>query len=1242
MASSVTIVMTMRVSPLIEAVRTSEKLKVLKMAAFVRNTPHSSLLIMAASLAMIASLAKAGDSGSIWHAVTAPARAWQRDRPPTCKDDRVEQLADEIDWLEHHIDSYGSIVAKQPDVWGQSRLTRHRYEYEAEMKAQLGKFEDLNNASISRSDQSFAGLASAMGRSDSGSTPPNFTTVQNMISNPADPNSGVIDRTAPFTTTSQPFATFGMGNNNAVSLEPNIHLDHLSDYIGHLDELRRINEGDDTADSPGYALNLVRIPISILPGKNTQRGHGAEVTVIGEAQLGDELLPTTFRNLVVNDLVDLIAPGLTFAVNNGEVRTAICATSIGDGPDTIDALMESGGGAIPDPDRMARSRKLTDRIRKVMRSHTISVSVPTAKMRRARMPFPPEELVDVIGETQVTLMLRATFEALGGHPADSPCINYNDVRGFLGEELQAAYDFLCQPRHSQVWDELASWNLAELIRSRRLGELELRRRNFFQTLGFDEAPAVEGRLVEPSLGCLCKGPCENDVGTCHICRTSTAVLAWAILVESALLNDRLIEDMRTISASKGYAAGCIWQGPYYGPNTSAEARASFNEYVRRRWPIRIFALDPVSDQQNVEEMFSQKREMQLALAMSVAHGRSTRQTMARYDRMLQTNMATIGLNQTAVGFTHGNDTFGWRFYPRVQAPPTQNNFAAFASTVIGSNSQTRDLSTRHLEPGMRECAAIIVMPSFVPYVTFDIRSNWFSLTNPKSTDQSMRQAMKLSRSVKSMQQSAGLCAQNAGAYRDGEVARLMRRVDQLDRELPLQTMTAQIPYENTSGGFELFNTGVTDLAPELIGYYGAEGVDTSGTTVVFLVGKGFNLHDTSVIAGGKQVPVTLISRQVLRAEIPPGVQVIRRNTSPEPTPATARMRSIARPLAGGRRRNSRVVLASGTEQISTPTGEPHNPIRSGTPAPSSSPSFSLSSGDDQQSQHSQQSQHTGPSSSSSSGDDQRSQHSQRSQPTGPSSSPADSGGMRSVLPRAQLQFPLPAPGAPAAPLAVATCPSDEPCADCCDIAEFVDVHLATPYGVSDHLLIPVYQQASAATSTSAACDLSFAPDAAVSLTTTKTKTGGWRMNEFFQTNADRIRIQAPSSFVPPQNAQLQCTLRDDTSGATVATFSVPAPTFHAVEREYLLSGADLRNFVGDTSRPATDKTLRGAIKPYIDHLGSQRTGSGPPDVNCNLTLTAQLVTASQVIPIKGFLAVSVKALDPSGEAPADDTLPAAN
>ncbi len=1134
-------------------------------------------LLMAIATALVAPPASAGDAVGLWRGLKAAAQTLHRERPATCQDDRVEQLASEIDWLEHHIDTYGSIVAKQPDVWGQSRLTRHRYEYESQMKAQLGNFQDLNNASISRSDQSFVGLAMAMSHGSTGATPPSFTTVQNLISNPVDPSSGVIDRAAPFSTgTQQPFASFGMGNNNAVSLEPTIHLDHLSQYIEHLDELRRINEGDDTVDSPGYALNLVRIPISILPGKSTQQGHGAEVTVIGEAQLGDDLLPTTFRNMVINDLIDLLAPGLTFAVNNGEVRTALCMTSDTGEANTFEARILPDGRAIPegqaplDAGREEVRQRLVAKVRKAMRAHTVSVSVPTAKMRRARMPLPPEELVDVVGEVQVAIMLRATFDALGANPANRPCLEYNDVRGFLGEELQAAYDFLSQDRQVAVWEEMPGWNLAELIRSHRMGELELRRRAFFDSLGVDEPAPTSPFLTEPAVGSACRGSCENDVGSCRICRTTTAVLAWTILVESALLNERLSEDMRNISAAKGMMGTCAFADPFYGPNPSPEARDGFNDYVRRRWPIRIFALDPVSDEQNVEDMFSQRREMQLALAMAVAHGRASRQTMARYDRALQTNMATIGLNQTAVGFTHGSDTFGWRFYPRIQSPPTQNNIVAFRDTLIGTNSRKQDLSKRCIEPGMRECTAMIVMPSFVPYVTFDIRTNWFSLTNPKSTDQSMRQAMKLSRSVKSMQQSAALCAQNAGAYRDGEVARLMRRVDQLDRELPLQTMITQIPYENTSGGFELFNTGVTDLAPELVGYYGAEGIDTMGTTVVFLVGKGFNLHDTSVIAGGKSVPITLISRQVLRAEIPPGVQTIRLPSGNQTAPATAATRRPSLRRVVSRRPDSEIRLISGTEQIPTPAGDPHNPLRE--------ESLSASSGGQQP---------------------------------------------RSVLPRKSLVLPLPNPPAPPPP---SLCQDDDPCTECCDIEQYVDIHMATPYGVSDHLLIPVYAPGDAPAQ-SASCELAFAPDIGVELTTTKTKTGGWRINEFFQGSSDRITIQAPLSFAAPAGAELRYTLTDDKTGNTVGTFSIPAPSFHSASHAYVLSGADLRNFVGDTSRPATDKTLRGAIKPYIDHLGAMQNGVGIPDVACDLTLTAELVAGQQSIPIGGSIQVKVRRAD---------------
>jgi hypothetical protein len=150
------------------------------------------------------------------------------------------------------------------------------------------------------------------------------------------------------------------------------------------------------------------------------------------------------------------------------------------------------------------------------------------------------------------------------------------------------------------------------------------------------------------------------------------------------------------------------------------------------------------------------------MAMAFASGRVNGQALMRYTRRLEADIATVALNKTAVGFTHGADTFGWRFMPRVQTPPTKNHLAAFTETLCGGPTSDADLAQRQLEPGIRECSAIIVMPSFVPFVTLDVRTNWFSLTHPKATDQSMRQTMLLSRSVKAMQQSATACCRSAG------------------------------------------------------------------------------------------------------------------------------------------------------------------------------------------------------------------------------------------------------------------------------------------------------------------------------------------------------------------------------------------------------------------------------------------------------------------------------------------------
>lgn len=1235
----------------------------------------------------------------VLHGLSAPFKARHRTPPPAGIDCAVEELASQIDWLEHAIDRYGSVVAKEPDVWGQSRLMRYRREYEDQLAKELPKFTERANASLARSDQAFFGLALAInaaagGAATSGTAAPALTSQQvlNLIT-PNTTGDGAIrlqrtDAFMPLTGTGgslQNLYDLSGTTPGKIGLEPTIHLDHLSRYLNHLHELRRINEGDDTGDSPGYALNLVRIPVSILPGKETQRGHGAEITVTADLQLGDDLLPTTFRNLVINDLVDVVAPSLTFAVNDPGMRESAKAlhdamleairlqqnlqssaavedqqvskmvamvrrSNLGITPEEVarrlrtftrektatyvvqgressrrivqveaptDALEELG---VPKNEheqllndlaelanqatttlniaasrQQADARAFSSGLQIADRLHRVSaLAAPSVKTRRARLPIPLSQLPDVAGGAQMAHVIEQTYTALQGDPYNQPHINYMAVRGFLAEEFQAAYDFLALPEQQRFWAELPTWGLVELIRGRQTNRLEERRCAFFTALGIDQpAPGAEpcsaaaGDIpcLDPQAACCNKGCCRP------LCRTLTAIFAWSILCDAALLNQRLIEDMQEAASAKGRVSPAAdgMAGPFFGPEPSPEARRAFNDYVRLRWPIRVFALDPVTQEQNVEDAFSMRRETQIAMALAASRGRAGTQAMMRYARRLETDLATIALNKTAVGFSHGSDTFGWRFYPRVQTPPTRNNISTFAGTLVGSNSTTRDLADRRLEPGLRECTAIVVMPSFVPYATFDVRSNWFSLTHPKNTDLSMRKTVELSRRVKAMQQSAAICARHAHAYRDGEVARLMRRVEQLDRELPLQSLLAQIPFENTAGGFELFNTGVTDLAPEVLGWYGGTGIDPKRPTALFIVGKGFSVHDTQVIAGGVPVTAELISREVMKVTIPPGVRCIRRPAGPHTdssgttTTTAARLSRPPRPIAGPARPTAIRQVAgeagdtSALEMIETPAPMPPN-----TAAAKPSVLRLISSG------------------------------------TSATETP--------TTPPTPI---LPSPGAIPDCNAPHDCQPANPCqpAPRSDPEHYVDVHLATPYGVSGHLLIPLITDEPCKNKSEpdpAACSLLISPPVSIALTASQMKTGNWRVNEYFASVPESIAIRVPKWFVAPAKADINWTIREhgspDEPGTVVGKLSVPAPQFQACTPAYVFDGGELRNLVGDTSRPASDKTLRGAIKLYLDHVGSKPGAT----IERDLVATAAIAAGGQSIPIEGSLEITVR------------------
>ena len=257
-----------------------------------------------------------------------------------------------------------------------------------------------------------------------------FLPTTNEAVNRADPV--VIARTAPFMLPAGPQGvSFG---DKPLGLEPTLHLDQLSRYLNHLNQLRRINEGDDSADSPGYSLNLVRVPVSITPGSLTRKGHGAEITFIAEPILGDDLLPATFRNLVINDLVDIIAPPLTWAVNDPDCL-AWAATILGEDSG------EPQAAVLEEPDRrqgvMAAMQALSARLPAMS-----PMSVPAVQTRRARLPIPFSQLADVSGIRQIAILIRDTEKALKQEPANRPCIAYTSVRTLLGAELAAAYEFL--------------------------------------------------------------------------------------------------------------------------------------------------------------------------------------------------------------------------------------------------------------------------------------------------------------------------------------------------------------------------------------------------------------------------------------------------------------------------------------------------------------------------------------------------------------------------------------------------------------------------------------------------------------------------------------------------------------------------------------------------------------------------------------------------------------------------------
>ena len=86
------------------------------------------------------------------------------------------------------------------------------------------------------------------------------------------------------------------------------------------------------------------------------------------------------------------------------------------------------------------------------------VPVPASKSRRARLPFPPSQLMDIYGADFAFHLALDAYRAHGRATTSMPCpdsqqvfIHLPDIQSYLQEELAAAYKLLSQPGYCDLW-----------------------------------------------------------------------------------------------------------------------------------------------------------------------------------------------------------------------------------------------------------------------------------------------------------------------------------------------------------------------------------------------------------------------------------------------------------------------------------------------------------------------------------------------------------------------------------------------------------------------------------------------------------------------------------------------------------------------------------------------------------------------------------------------------------------------
>lgn len=798
---------------------------------------------------------------------------------PALQPPGLEYVGQLIDQLDRELFRLGMIDVKAPDVWGQNRMTKYRAEFESQMAQELGKFTEILNAAQRRADlavlvsSTAVGVSAGAGGSPSGSAAASGATTKVSATSATTPaatstaaknasSSGAgttptsttsssppeaPDTTAQLTYLSQRLDKLETDTNLLklptdlkIGLEPTVHLDEEANYINHLHRLRRINAGDDLTDTQGYGLYLIRVPISLLPGPEVRKGKGAVVSFEARHILPPDLLANTFRSVVVMDAAYQLNPLLLKLLHS---KSPIS-------PEPCQCLPQpAGAGAKPGVSSGGRSQP------KFEVNAPISGNVsPVSSM------VSMSESNELYGPEIVNVLLNAIQKDRADWYTHDP-----SILSWMLTELATAHRFMREQARNGTLADLFQpgrfMELDQMIQQRNYSQLAVWRCNFLKELVLrrNGRPFLANQLLPP-----------DDLVWISQQLNVTDALVYALMVQSVLVDRQLKHDIGIVSQRKGCVCGDLNVLTFYDLIPTLEAQQAFNMYVDCKWPLHVFSLDPAVDQQNQLDLFSARSELQIALAVAVASGKVNIRQATSYARQLQLDTETISLNRTAVGFGAGETTFGWRFYPRIQTPPTQGGFQRFGGVLFGSNyGETYLLKNRQIEPGVRECVALVVAPNFVPAIRLTSAANWFDISgHPHHMDQKLdtSDVLRLSRMVQSARNTlAAAC--DAGHYRPGEAERLSDRLAQLESQLPLQDYRVPLPFEGDLTGSEIFTSEDTQLNPRLLGWYG-EPPKEGTASAIYLLGTNFSVHEFDVIAGGvSATEVKLMSRNVMKITI---------------------------------------------------------------------------------------------------------------------------------------------------------------------------------------------------------------------------------------------------------------------------------------------------------------------------------------------------------------------------------------